>query len=158
MFRRPPPADRRAWNAARRGSAHPVEETTSPPARSAGEPTVTHVLEGGTARLTIAGELTETARRPLVRVLTGLLLQNPSLDRVELDVSSVSFMNSAGMAVLVQGQRMAAPRGITLALVDPPPVVSRPLQLSGLWHRFPVVDTEAAEGNGDADGAGAAES
>ena len=140
------------------GQWTPVEETTSPAARSTGEPTVTHVLDGGTAKLALAGELTEAARRPLVRVLTELLLQNPSLDRVELDLRGVSFMNSAGMAVLVQGQRMAAPRGIALVLVDPPPVVSRPLQLSGLWHRFPVVDTEAAEGAGDVDGAGAAES
>ena len=131
-----------------------VEETT-PQAPSTGEPTVTAVLEGGTARLALAGELTEAARRPLVRVLTDLLLQNPSLDRVELDTRAVTFMNSAGMAVLVQGQRMAAPRGIEIALVDPPPLVSRPLQLSGLWHRFPVVDTDAA---GDEDGPGTPES
>jgi anti-anti-sigma factor len=140
----------RAWNAAPRGRKLAVEETTSPPAMPAGEPTVTHVLEGDTARLSLAGELTEVARRPLVRVLTDLLLQHPSLNRVELDVRGVSFMNSAGMAVLVQGQRMAAPRGIALVLVDPPPVVSRPLQLSGLWHRFPVVDTESAEGDAEA--------
>jgi anti-anti-sigma factor len=131
-----------------------VEETTRPAARPTGEPTVTHVLEGGTARLRLAGELTETARRPLVRVLTELLLQNPSLDRVELDVGEVSFMNSAGMGVLVQGQRMASPRGIALVLVDPPPVVSRPLQLSGLWHRFPVMDAEADDGEEAGGGVG----
>jgi stage II sporulation protein AA (anti-sigma F factor antagonist) len=67
-------------------------------------------------------------------------------------------MNSAGMAVLVQGQRMAAPRGIELMLVDPPPVVSRPLQLSGLWHRFPVRETDApARDAPDVDGEGAEE-
>jgi stage II sporulation protein AA (anti-sigma F factor antagonist) len=141
-----------------------VEETTSPAGRPAGEPSVTHVHEGGTARLRLTGELTEAARRPLVRVLTELLLQNPSLDRVELDVGDVSFMNSAGMGVLVQGQRMAAPRGIALVLVDPPSVVSRPLQLSGLWHRFPVMDAEGDDGEGvgdraeDTGGVGTAES
>lgn len=125
-----------------------VEETSSPaahpagdPVAAAGEPSVTYVLDGDTARLSLTGELTDAARRPLVRVLTDLLLKHHSLDRVELEVGGVTFMNSAGMAVLVQGQRMAAPRGIEIVLVDPPPVMSRPLQLSGLWHRFPIVAT-----------------
>lgn len=104
------------------------------------EPTVEPVVEATTARLTVRGELTEAARRPLVRVLTELLLTHEPLRRVELRVAGVSFMNSAGMAVLVQLQRMAAPRGIEVVLVAPPAAVVRPLQLSGLWHRFPMVE------------------
>jgi anti-anti-sigma factor len=115
-----------------------VEESNS----SAAEPRVTHVLDGDTARLTVAGELTDAARRPLVRVLTELLLQHEqALSRVVLDVRDVSFMNSAGMAVLVQLQRMTSPRGVEVALLDPPDGVLRPLQLSGLWRRFPVLDS-----------------
>ena len=97
-----------------------------------------YALAGDTARLTVKGDLTDAARRPLVRVLTDLLLSQPSLHRVEIDVRDVSFTNSGGMAVLVQAQRMTAPRGVELVLVDAPPEVIRPLQLSGLWHRFPV--------------------
>ena len=120
-----------------------MEETTNAAGASAGEPGVTTVLDGNTARLTVTGELTDVARRPLVRVLTQLLLERPTLNRLELDLSGITFTNSAGMAVLVQGQRMAAPRGIQVVLVDPPDVVIRPLQLSGLWHRFPVERTAA---------------
>jgi anti-anti-sigma factor len=94
----------------------------------------------------VSGELTEAARRPLVRVLTDLLLQQQSLSRVLLDVRRVPFMNSAGMAVLVQVQRMTAPRAIEVALLDPPEGVRRPLQLSGLWRRFPVVDSSGDGG------------
>jgi anti-anti-sigma factor len=112
-----------------------VEETRNP----VGEPVVAHVMDGDTARLTLTGELTEAARRPLVRELSELLLEHHVLAGVVLDVSGVSFMNSAGMAVLVQAQRMAAPRGIELTLLDPPESVRRPLQLSGLWPRFPVL-------------------
>jgi anti-anti-sigma factor len=115
-----------------RGAAHAGE-------RAAGEPEVAYVVDGGVAQLTLTGELTEAARRPLVRVLTDLLLDRHHLARVELDLAGVSFMNSAGMAVLVQLQRMAAPRRVEVALVDPPVVVVRPLQLSGLWHRFPIL-------------------
>jgi anti-anti-sigma factor len=131
-----------------------MEETTSG-VQAAGEgegpvePEVRHVLDGNTARITVAGELTDAARRPLVRVLTDLLLGQPALHRVELDVRRVSFMNSAGMAVLVQAQRMTAPRGVELVLVDAPPEVIRPLQLSGLWHRFPVLESAPGD-QGDA--------
>jgi anti-anti-sigma factor len=128
----------------RPGQTRPMEETTSSAAEQSGEgtgpggPEVRYVLEGNTARLTVKGELTDAGRRPMVRVLTDLLLSQPSLHRVEIDVRDVSFMNSAGMAVLVQAQRMTAPRGVEVVLVDAPPEVIRPLQLSGLWHRFPV--------------------
>jgi anti-anti-sigma factor len=121
-----------------------VEETTSPgspePGPAAGEPSVTHVLEGDTARLTVVGELTETARRPLVRVLTDLLLTEASLHRVELDLRGVTFLNSAALSVLVQLQRLVAPRGIEAVLVAPPPAVTGPLRVSGLWQRFTLLD------------------
>jgi anti-anti-sigma factor len=113
-----------------------VVETPNP--ASPDEPEVAHRVDDGTARLTVTGELTDAARRPLVRVLTDLLLGQAAPDRVELDLSGVSFMNSAGMAVLVQLQKLAAPRGIEVALVRPTHAVVRPLQLSGLWHRFPI--------------------
>jgi stage II sporulation protein AA (anti-sigma F factor antagonist) len=122
-----------------------VEETTSSAApspsdagRPPSEPEVTHTLEGDVARLSLAGELTAATRRPVMRILTDLLLQVQSLHRVEIDLHAVTFMNSAGMAVLVQAQRMTAPRAIELILVGPPAAVIRPLQLSGLWHRFTV--------------------
>ena len=110
------------------------------------EPQVHAVVKGDVVSVTVEGELTEAARRPLVRVLTEELLSRQPLRRVELRLGGVPFMNSAGMAVLVQLQRMAAPKGVDVALVTPSSAVSRPLQLTGLWHRFPIVDE-----NGDED-------
>lgn len=103
------------------------------------------MLEGDTARICLTGEMTEAARRPLVRALTDFLLGGSTLRRVELDLSAVRFMSSGGMAVLVQLQRLGQPRAVPIVLVDPPPVVIRPLQLSGLWHRFPVRDGHAVD-------------
>jgi stage II sporulation protein AA (anti-sigma F factor antagonist) len=110
---------------------------------------VSHTLDGDIARVTLTGELTGFARRPLMRVLTDLLLQVQSLHRVELHLHGVTFMNSAGVAVLVQALRMTAPRAIALVLVDPPPAVIRPLQLSGLWHRFTMADPPAEDADGE---------
>jgi anti-anti-sigma factor len=112
----------------------------APREHEAPEPDVRASLTGDVAAVTLDGELTEAARRPLVRVMTDLLLGTPTLRSVRLDLRAVSFMNSAGMAVLVQLQKLGAPRGVDVVLVAPPDIVVRPLQLSGLWHRFPVED------------------
>jgi anti-anti-sigma factor len=108
------------------------------------EPEVRTDLAGDVATVVLDGELTEAARRPLVRTMTDLLLGTPTLKAVNLDLRAVSFMNSAGMAVLVQLQRLGAPRGVDVVLVAPPAAVSRPLQLSGLWRRFPIVEEDAS--------------
>jgi anti-anti-sigma factor len=90
--------------------------------------------------LRVVGDLTEDARRPLVRTMTDLMLHLPGLRRVRVDTREVTFMNSAGMATLVQLQKMGQPRGIDLVLVVQSAAVTRPLQLSGLWHRFTIID------------------
>ena len=125
-----------------------MEETTGTPAGAPapGGPEVRTEVRDGVVTLTLAGELTEAARRPLVRILTEELLSKQPLRRVELQLGGVRYMNSAGMAVLVQLQRMSAPRGVDVALVTPSAAVARPLQLSGLWLRFPILDD-----NGDED-------
>ena len=109
-------------------------------------PTVASDLDGDIVRLTVAGELTDAARRPLVREVTDLLLAQPSLHHVDLDLRGVTFVNSAGVGVLVQLQKLAAPRGIEVVLVAPPAAVVRPLQLTGLWHRFPIRAAEEDAG------------
>ena len=103
-----------------------------------------------TGPVPVRGELTGAARRPLVRCLTDLLLEHEPLQRVELLLDGVTFMNSAGMAVLVQLQRMGAPRRVEIALVRPQAAVVRPLQMSGLWARFPMVDVPEDLHPGDA--------
>ncbi|MGY1681821.1 STAS domain-containing protein [Geodermatophilus sp. SYSU D01176] len=95
-------------------------------------------LDGDVATLTVGGELTEGARRPLVRTMTDLLLGRPDLRQVRLDLRGTTYLNSAGVAVLVQLQKLGQPRGVDVVLVAPPPAITRPLQLSGLWLRFTV--------------------
>ncbi len=92
------------------------------------------------AQLQVVGELTEDARRPLVRTMTDLMLGVPGLRRVQVDTRGVTFMNSAGMSALVQLHKMGQPRAVEMTLVVESGVVARPLQVSGLWRRFTVVD------------------
>jgi anti-anti-sigma factor len=116
---------------------------------------VSTALDGDVATITVSGELTEQARRPLVRTVTDLLLAEASLRRVRLDTRAVTYLNSAGMAVLVQLQKLGQPRGVEVVLVAPPTAVSRPLQLSGLWLRFPVEGHAVEDDRVDREGSGA---
>jgi anti-sigma B factor antagonist len=120
-------------------------QTPGAPQSGPGDDATHHVevaydQHGDTATITVVGELTDGARRPLVRAMTDLMLNGTTLHRVVVDVCQVSFINSAGIAALVQLQKMGQPRGIELALAVQSSAVTRPLQLSGLWHRFTVID------------------
>jgi stage II sporulation protein AA (anti-sigma F factor antagonist) len=134
-----------------------VDDRTQPPAQGEQEHEdaggqVSTALDGDVATVTVTGELTEAARRPLVRAMTDLLLAETSLRRLRLDTRAVTFLNSAGMAVLVQLQKLGRPRGVELVLVAPPTAVARPLQLSGLWLRFPLEEDDAPAGDPVAEG------
>jgi stage II sporulation protein AA (anti-sigma F factor antagonist) len=117
-----------------------MAESNDHPSAPADEPTVALRQDGDVATLTLAGELTDSARRPLVRAMTDLLLNQPTLRAVRLDLRAVEFMNSAGTGVLVQLQKLGSPRGVDVVLVAPTPAVVRPLQLTGLWTRFRIED------------------
>jgi anti-anti-sigma factor len=92
------------------------------------------------ARITVTGEFTAEARRPVIREVTDLLLGEDPPSRVLLDLHGVTFLNSAGLSTVVQLHRMLEGRGAELELLVGTTVVARPLQLSGLWHRFHVRD------------------
>jgi anti-anti-sigma factor len=91
-------------------------------------------------RVTVVGDFTAEARRPVIRVVTDLLLGEDPPRSVQLDLHRVTFLNSAGLSTVVQLHRMLEGRGAELELVVGTTIVARPLQLSGLWHRFHVRD------------------
>ncbi len=120
----------------------PSPEGTSGPAPGAdGEPDITTTIPApGTVRVSVVGELTADARRPLIREVTDQLLGGDPPKRVQLDLLGVTFLNSAGLSTVVALHRMLEGRGAELTLVVGNTAVARPLQLSGLWHRLHVLD------------------
>ena len=117
---------------------------TDPPPSAAGELPVPEVTVQRTApdtvRVVVTGEFTAEARRPVIRNVTDLLLGEDPPSHVLLDLKPVTFLNSAGLSTVVQLHRMLEGRGSELELLVGSTVVARPLQLSGLWHRFHVRD------------------
>jgi anti-anti-sigma factor len=131
---RPPSGNPTAMHEPTPGNDAPESSADAP------EITVTTTQDGGSAMIRVVGELTEEARRPLVRAMTDLMLASHQLRRVELDLCEVDYMNSAGVSTLVQLERMAEPRGIEMPLIVRTSGVTRPLQVSGLWRRFSIID------------------
>ncbi|GAA2276039.1 hypothetical protein GCM10010149_18860 [Nonomuraea roseoviolacea subsp. roseoviolacea] len=105
--------------------------TTLAPAPSDGA----DVLTVTTVHLT--GEIdiftSHALRRRLMRALpggAGLLI---------VDLSAVSFCDASGLAVLIGIQRRARPRGVTLTLKSPRPLLTRLLRVTGLDRCLTVV-------------------
>jgi anti-sigma B factor antagonist len=96
------------------------------------------------ARITVAGEI-DSSSAPLLREHLDTLLENP-LSELTIDLSGVTFLDSAGLCVLAAAHRRVG-SGVTLRVLASSRAVIRPLQITGLWqllHAEQVGETAGA--------------
>jgi anti-anti-sigma factor len=98
---------------------------------SVGGITVTETPEATVAHLW--GEIDDALRQQAGSVLARALDRNLP---VVLDTSRVEFIDSAGIAFLIQLCTIGREEGLTVTLKDPPPVVSEVIQILGLTELF----------------------
>jgi anti-sigma B factor antagonist len=91
--------------------------------------------EDGAPLITLAGEVDLSHADALLR--TALRALDTS-DRLVVDTSQVTFLDSAILGALVRVHRAAEERGATFSLVRPSKVVLRLLRLTGLDERLHV--------------------
>ncbi|MEZ5412412.1 MAG: STAS domain-containing protein [Acidimicrobiales bacterium] len=89
-------------------------------------------LRGPVARVGVAGEIDDATVDRLVDALAGLC--QPPLERVELDLSSVGYLGSAGVRALAQAADN--PAGVSVQVVGASAVVRRVLELTGVDRRL----------------------
>jgi anti-sigma B factor antagonist len=65
-------------------------------------------------------------------------------DKVVLDLREVTFMDTQGLAAVIEAQHKAAERGTRLVIVRAPERVHRLFEMIGLADRLTVVDDPAA--------------
>lgn len=96
------------------------------------------VSHGADARVVhVVGEI-DTLTAPVLR---GRLDEHlPAVTLLVLDLSEVSFLGSAGLAVLVAAKDDADRRGHVLRLVCGSRIVTRALEATGLMDLFDVAD------------------
>jgi anti-sigma B factor antagonist len=101
--------------------------------------TTTLAADGRCAVLAVAGDLDlGTAERfwpDLERLLNAragdVAYGGDRLDAVVLDATSLEFLDSSGLRVLLRGARLAEGAGTAFRLVAPRPAVRRVLELAG---------------------------
>ncbi|CCH90800.1 putative Anti-sigma-B factor antagonist [Modestobacter italicus] len=97
------------------------------------------MIDGG-CTVTVVGEV-DTLGAPVLGGCLDELLACPDVRAVELDLSGVTFLDSAGLTVLVRAHRTAEGSGRVLRLrCGTGRAVLRPLQLTGLVDVLTLAD------------------
>jgi anti-anti-sigma factor len=82
--------------------------------------------------LTVGGEL-DVATVDQLDLALGLALAQPGVARTVVDLGSLRFLDSTGIAHLVSAHTEAAARGTALVVVNPHGMVRRVLELTGVY-------------------------
>jgi anti-anti-sigma factor len=95
-------------------------------------------VEGDRAIVTVSGDFDLQVAQRVVDELTKVEAAQPTL--VILDLSRLSFLDSAGMGVIAAAQARATEAGRNLAVVRPPYSVRRAFEVSGFGDVINVVE------------------
>lgn len=89
--------------------------------------------------ITVNGEIDSTTA-PGLRGCLLEVLDRPGTTTVEVDLTGVTFLDSAGLSALATAHRAAEAGGRVLQMrVGDTRAVARPLQITGLWDVFAVI-------------------
>ena len=92
--------------------------------------------------VTVVGDL-DTLGAPVLGGCLEELLADPDVRAVELDLSGVTFLDSAGLTVLARAHQGARRAGRVLRMrCGTGRAVLRPLQITGLVDVFTIVDAQ----------------
>jgi anti-sigma B factor antagonist len=94
----------------------------------------------GGCRVAVHGEV-DSSTAPGLRECLLEVLARPGMTEVEVDLSQVTFLDSAGLSALAVAHRAAVRADRVLGLrCGTARAVVRPLQITGLWDVFTVLD------------------
>lgn len=118
--------------------------TASPIHRPATDLLTVEVSEPGPfARITATGEI-DSSSAPLLREQLDTLLESP-LSELTIDLSGVTFLDSAGLCVLAAVHRRVG-GSVPLRVLASSRAVIRPLQITGLWQLLRAEQVEETAG------------
>jgi anti-sigma B factor antagonist len=92
-------------------------------------------------RLTVSGEV-DSSSAPVVRQQLDALLDGEVRD-LTIDLTAVTFLDSAGLCVLAAAHRRASAQQVQLRVLASSRAVVRPLQITGLWQLLNAEQVEA---------------
>ena len=99
-------------------------------------------LSGPGAVVTASGEIDSTSAPVLRDRLTALL--DEAVADVTVDLTGVTFLDSAGLCVLATAHRRAREEQVALRVLAATRAVIRPLQITGLWQLLGAEEVDPA--------------
>ncbi|MBJ7354542.1 MAG: STAS domain-containing protein [Thermoleophilaceae bacterium] len=109
------------------------------PAEREGQFQVSVTTDAGSHRVALSGELDIATADQLTESLEGV--RPASGDRMVIDLSAVSFMDSTGLRVLITANRDATAAGYSLVIVTGESPAKRVLELTRMDEHMQVVSS-----------------
>lgn len=94
---------------------------------------IEHFKKAQELHVKLCGELDDKSGA-FVRTRLDSLIEDDGIDKLYIDMSELSFMDSTGIGVLIGRYKQLKNRGIPIYLQSPTPTVDRVLGLSGLYN------------------------
>ncbi|MEV6584102.1 STAS domain-containing protein [Streptomyces sp. NPDC051582] len=100
-------------------------------------------LEGSGRQVVVhvGGELDIDRAPMLIAALHAAIPQAHGPAEIVVDVTELSFCDSAGLNALIHARRTASERGHHISLRNPQPQLRRLLRLTGAENLFPITNT-----------------
>ncbi len=99
---------------------------------------IIHKAVGKTLYVGLCGELDESTSAQ-TRAALDKLIEDSDNSKLVLDMSSLNFMDSTGIGVLLGRYKKLKARGATLLIAAPSPTVDKLLSLSGIYDIMPKI-------------------
>ena len=122
---------------------------TTPATPSPPEPALRHRVEreAGVVRVFLDGEIDMRVAPTLRSILHGIIDEHP--DEIRVDLASVPFIDSSGVATLVEALRLLMREKKVLTLENPSEAVRYTLRITQLLKVFGIDDTIGDEASQD---------
>jgi anti-sigma B factor antagonist len=97
--------------------------------------------DSATPRITASGEV-DSSSAPKLRTRLDEILDGGATE-LTIDLTAVSFLDSAGLCVLAGAHRRAVRDGVRIRVLASSRAVIRPMQITGLYDLLDVVPSES---------------
>jgi anti-anti-sigma factor len=108
---------------------------------------VTVTDNGRSACVRVSGDVDYETADEIVETASQLLAQRPDLIDLHLDLSDLTFLDSAALSGLLLLHRRTTESGVALHLDHRPAFLDRVLQVTGLYGHFDLSHADATEGD-----------
>ncbi len=95
---------------------------------------------GAELRIKLVGDMDEYSAADARRICDKLLDENPSAQRVVINLAEVAFMDSTGIGFLIGRYKKAKKMGVPLVVEKPNFAADKVLSLSGIYALIPRAD------------------